>query len=54
MNVAQMIHEQAKRIRYELRVIGVPKSIDNDLMGTDHTPGFGSAAKISSYLYVRY
>ena len=30
---------------YEMRVIGVPKTIDNDLMGTDHTPGFGSAAK---------
>ena len=30
---------------YELRVVGVPKTIDNDLMATDHTPGFGSAAK---------
>ncbi len=30
---------------YELRVVGVPKTIDNDLMSTDHTPGFGSAAK---------
>lgn len=28
-----------------LRVIGVPKTIDNDVMNTDHTPGFGSAAK---------
>ncbi len=28
-----------------IRVIGVPKTIDNDLMGTDHTPGYGSAAK---------
>ncbi len=28
-----------------IRVIGVPKTIDNDLMYTDHTPGFGSAAK---------
>ncbi|MCM3569869.1 diphosphate--fructose-6-phosphate 1-phosphotransferase [Neobacillus mesonae] len=45
MNVAQMIDEQAKKIGYELIVIGVPKSIDNDLMGTDHSPGFGSAAK---------
>jgi len=45
MNVALMIDEQAKKIGYELRVIGVPKSIDNDLMGTDHSPGFGSAAK---------
>ncbi len=30
---------------YELFVVGVPKTIDNDLMVTDHTPGFGSAAK---------
>jgi 6-phosphofructokinase 1 len=30
---------------YEMRGIGVPKTIDNDLVGTDHTPGFGSAAK---------
>ena len=30
---------------YELRVVGVPKTIDNDLMATDHTPGFGSASK---------
>ena len=30
---------------YEMRVIGVPKTIDNDLVGIDHTPGFGSAAK---------
>lgn len=28
-----------------IRVIGVPKTIDNDLVGTDHTPGFGSAVK---------
>ena len=30
---------------YECRVMGVPKTIDNDLWGTDHCPGFGSAAK---------
>lgn len=30
---------------YECRVIGVPKTIDNDLAVTDHTPGYGSAAK---------
>ena len=28
-----------------VRVMGVPKTVDNDLVGTDHTPGFGSAAK---------
>ena len=30
---------------YDLRVVGVPKTVDNDLAATDHTPGFGSAAK---------
>lgn len=30
---------------YECRVMGVPKTIDNDLFGTDHCPGFASAAK---------
>ncbi len=30
---------------WEMKVMGVPKTIDNDLVGTDHTPGFGSAAK---------
>ncbi len=30
---------------YEMRVVGVPKTVDNDLAATDHTPGFGSAAK---------
>ncbi len=30
---------------YEIRIVGVPKTIDNDLVMTDHTPGFGSAAK---------
>ncbi len=30
---------------YEIRIIGVPKTIDNDLMCTDHTPGYGSCAK---------
>ena len=30
---------------YDMCVMGVPKTIDNDLAGTDHTPGFGSAAK---------
>jgi ATP-dependent phosphofructokinase / diphosphate-dependent phosphofructokinase len=30
---------------YELRGIGIPKTVDNDLHGTDHTPGYGSAAR---------
>ncbi|MBR2848428.1 MAG: 6-phosphofructokinase [Clostridia bacterium] len=31
---------------YDMRVIGLPKTIDNDLPGTDHAPGYGSAAKL--------
>lgn len=42
---AQKIAEAAKADGYELRVIGVPKTIDNDLPLTDHCPGYGSAAK---------
>lgn len=30
---------------YDCKVIGIPKTIDNDLMGTDHTPGYGSSVK---------
>ena len=34
----------------DIKFIGIPKTIDNDLMYTDHTPGFGSAAKfIATY-----
>lgn len=29
----------------DIKIIGIPKTIDNDVMATDHTPGFGSAAK---------
>ena len=34
-----------EKVGYECRVMGVPKTIDNDLFGTDHCPGYGSAAK---------
>lgn len=42
---AAKIAELAKAQGHELRVIGVPKTIDNDLSVTDHCPGYGSAAK---------
>lgn len=45
MDTADKIHRLAQRQDYELRVMGVPKTIDNDLVGTDHCPGFGSVAK---------
>jgi len=40
-----IINAAAKADNYELHVIHVPKTIDNDLLVTDHCPGFGSAAK---------
>lgn len=45
MDTCVKLEKYAKKIDYKLRVIGVPKTVDNDLPHTDHTPGFGSAAK---------
>lgn len=39
------IHEEAQRRGWDMRVIGIPKTIDNDLPHTDHCPGFGSVIK---------
>lgn len=45
MDTVAKLTAYLKTVSYEMRVIGVPKTIDNDLAATDHTPGFGSAAK---------
>ncbi len=45
MDTVSKLSKFAAEHEYEMRVVGVPKTIDNDLMATDHTPGFGSAAK---------
>jgi len=45
MDTAQRLADLAQAAGYELRVVGVPKTIDNDLPHTDHTPGYGSAAR---------
>ena len=45
MDTVAKLSAYASAHDYEMRVIGVPKTIDNDLEGTDHTPGYGSAAK---------
>jgi len=47
-DTSNQIHQQAVQRNYELRVIGVPKTIDNDLPHTDHCPGFGSAVKYNA------
>lgn len=45
MDTCSKIAEYMDTIDYDVRIIGVPKTIDNDLPFTDHTPGYGSAAK---------
>lgn len=48
MDAAYKIGKYLEESNYKINVIGVPKTIDNDLIGTDHCPGFGSAAKYLS------
>lgn len=45
MDTVLKLSDYGKRIGSDVRIIGIPKTIDNDLCETDHTPGFGSAAK---------
>jgi 6-phosphofructokinase len=45
MDTCNKISKYMQRVGYACRVMGIPKTIDNDLFGTDHCPGFASAAK---------
>lgn len=45
MDTCNKISKYMQKVGYECRVMGVPKTIDNDLNGTDHCPGYASAAK---------
>lgn len=56
MDTVAKLSAYAKTVKSTIRFIGIPKTIDNDLMGTDHTPGFGSAAKYvaTSMLEIAY
>ncbi|SFQ08423.1 6-phosphofructokinase 1 [Butyrivibrio proteoclasticus] len=45
MDTVLKLSNYAREIGSDIKIIGVPKTIDNDLCHTDHTPGFGSAAK---------
>lgn len=47
-DTSHKIHEEAIRRGREMRVIGIPKTIDNDLPHTDHCPGYGSAIKYNA------
>lgn len=45
MDTVMKLDRYCKAVGKDVKIIGVPKTIDNDLPETDHTPGFGSAAK---------
>jgi ATP-dependent phosphofructokinase / diphosphate-dependent phosphofructokinase len=45
MDTIKKLSDYGEKIKSQVRFIGVPKTIDNDLAVTDHTPGYGSAAK---------
>ena len=45
MDTTDKLSRYFAQVKSSVRVVGVPKTIDNDLGGTDHTPGFGSAAR---------
>ena len=44
-DTVRIVSEQAQAAGYPLRCLHIPKTIDNDLVGNDHTPGFASAAR---------
>lgn len=45
MDTVSKLSGYAAKINSDVKIIGIPKTIDNDLVNTDHTPGYGSAAK---------
>jgi len=50
-DTCRIVNNNAREAGYELRVIHIPKTIDNDLLVTDHCPGFGSAGKFVSQAF---
>ena len=48
MDTIHRVEEYCKKENYELYGVGIPKTVDNDLYGTDHTPGFASAARYNA------
>ncbi len=51
-DTCRIVSELAQKSKYELRCFHVPKTIDNDLVHNDHTPGFGSAAKFVAQAFM--
>ncbi len=51
-DTVRIVSEEAHRADYPLRCIHIPKTIDNDLVGNDHTPGFPSAARFVAQAFM--
>lgn len=51
-DTVRIVNEEAKKSDYEFRAIHIPKTIDNDLMINDHTPGYGSAARFIANAFI--
>ncbi len=51
-DTVRIVSEEARRAGYPLRCIHIPKTIDNDLVGNDHTPGFPSAARFVAQAFM--
>ena len=48
---ANLVSEGAKQIGYQMKAFHIPKTIDNDLLETDHCPGYGSAARFVAHAF---
>lgn len=52
VDTVRIVNQEAKGSGYEFRAIHIPKTIDNDLMVNDHTPGYGSAARFVAQAFI--
>ncbi len=52
-DTVRIVNSYAENSDYEFRAIHIPKTIDNDLLVNDHTPGYGSAAKFVAQAFYR-
>ncbi len=51
-DTVRIVNQEAENASYEFRAIHIPKTIDNDLVLNDHTPGFGSAARFVAQSFI--
>ena len=51
-DTVRIVNQQAERLHYDFRAIHIPKTIDNDLVLNDHTPGYPSAARYVAQAFI--